>query len=277
MESDIANLNRATWSRADAIADLRSSAGFIDAGERASLLAVAPRVRGQAALDVGVGTGRTSALLRLLTDDYIAIDYTPAMVDECRRMNPDVDVRLGDVRDLRDFRDGQFGLVFFSYSGIDALGHDDRARALREMFRVLRPGGWLAFSTHNQDGPSAREVPWRGYATHGPAAYRALRWLVRFPFAMPRYARRWSNWRRNRKLTHVGGDWSVLPAAPHDFGLVIHYVTLKRLVAEVAEAGFTAVEVYDSERGAAVSVGDDTRPDMRDVHAFHVVAQRPLR
>ena len=271
LPSAVDSLNQATWSKPEGVAVFSGYHGFIDAGERAAFLAVAPRVRGEAALDIGVGGGRTVSLLRLLTDDYIAVDYVPAMVDECRRAYPGLDVRVGDARNLSDFQDGRFGLVLFSFNGIDSLAHDDRALAFREFRRVLRPGGWLLFSTHNMDGPSHREVPWRDYRVRHRGVTGAVRWLMRFPFKLPRYTRRWRNYLRVRKMNRPGDEWSLRVSAPHDFGLVLHYVTLRELHRELAAAGFTSVEVYDSERGAPVHRGDDTR----HVHAFHVLAQRP--
>jgi len=42
---------------------------------------------------------------------------------------PDADVRLGDVRDLAEFGADRFSLAVFSYNGLDAVDHGDRARA----------------------------------------------------------------------------------------------------------------------------------------------------
>jgi SAM-dependent methyltransferase len=267
---DVASLNRDTWSLPRTLSEFNALQGFTDAGERAALLAAAPRVRGVPALDVGVGAGRTVPLLRLLTDDYLGIDYAPAMVELCRRNHPGAEIRQGDARGL-ELEEGRFGFVQFSFNGIDGLDHDDRPSVLRELFRVLRPGGWLLFSTHNLDGPDLRDRPWRGYRGHGPRWYRTLRWTGRLPLNLPRYRRRWVNWWRNRELNRKGDGWEMRVAAPHDFGLVIHYVRFDLLLAEVANAGFGTVEVYDSTRGTRVSRGDDTR----HVHAFHVLAQKP--
>src|SRR5690349_7979279 len=267
---DISALNRASWSTPLAVANF-SDQGFVDAGEQAAFLAVASRVRGQPAIDIGVGTGRTVPLVRLLTDDYVAMDYAPDMVVACRHNHPDVDVRIGDVRDLAQFGDACYGLVLFSFNGIDNLAHEDRARALAELLRVARPGGWVMFSTHNLAGPSYREAPWRGYRSSGSSWYRALRWAARLPFELPRHARRWRNWLRNRHLNRFGGDWAEHISAPNDFGLVQHYVTLDALYAELTQAGFGWIEVYGSESGRRLRMGDDAQP----VNSFHVIAQRP--
>jgi SAM-dependent methyltransferase len=267
---DIGPLNRSSWSQPGAQAELRPE-GFIDAGERAAFLSVAPRVRGQPAIDIGVGTGRTVSLMRLLTDDYVAVDYSPEMVSACRRNHPTVDVRTSDVRDLAGFDDGRYGLVLFSFNGIDNVSHEERPLALRQLFRVARPGGWMMLSTHNVDGPSHGEVPWRGYPSSGPLWYRAIRWLARLPLNLPRHARRWRNWRRNRSLNRAGNGWSEHTSAPHEFGLVQHYVSLDALLAEVAQAGFTSIEVYDSGTGSRLKPGDDTG----HVNTYHLIAQRP--
>lgn len=51
-----------------------------------------------------------------------------------------VEWQLGDMADLSEYPDGSFDGVFFR----DALHHaHDEARVLREIARVLKPGGWL--------------------------------------------------------------------------------------------------------------------------------------
>lgn len=269
MTAHVADINREVWTETSAVEHFARINGFIDAGERNAFLSIAPRVRGQAALDVGVGAGRTVPLVRLLTDEYIAFDYAQGMVDGCRRTYPGVDVRLADARNMVEFRDGQFGFVLFSFSGIDALEHHDRSKVLSEMHRVLRPGGWLMFSTHNMEGPSYGEVPWRGRRSSGPAPFRAFRWLARAPMRLGRYRRAWTNWLKYRRMNVKGDGWGMHVSSPHDFAIVLHYVTLRALFDEVRKAGFTAIEIYGSS-GARLEVGADTR----SLDAFYVVAQK---
>ena len=268
---DPANVNKTAWSGAQTVAEFAALRGFIDAGEPRALGAVAERVRGEPVLDIGVGGGRTVPLMRLLTDAYTAVDFAPAMVSACQRKYPEADVRHADARDLSQFEDGRFGFVFFSFSGIDAVGHDDRKRVLAEVRRVLRPNGWFVFSTHNQDGPSHREVPWRGRRFPGPGWYRAIRWTARLPIEAGRMSRSWKNWRQNRRLNVDGDGWSMRASAPHEFGIVIHYTTYAHQCAELREAGFEVFDVFDSQRGEHVSPTDVTS----DVDAFHFVTRRP--
>src|SRR5436190_7400435 len=100
-------------------------------------------------LDVGVGTGRTTRHLAPLARHNLAIDYSPVMVRYMKDAFAGVSVALADMRDLGAFGSGSFDVVFAPNNVFDAVDHDGRLRAFSEAWRVLRPGGLLAFSSHN--------------------------------------------------------------------------------------------------------------------------------
>ena len=99
--------------------------------------------RGQRVLDVACGTGAltTAVAARVLPGGaVVGLDASPEMLAVARRKPADIEWHQGRAESL-PFADAsfdavvsQFGLMFF----------DDRAEALREMQRVLRPGGRLA-------------------------------------------------------------------------------------------------------------------------------------
>jgi SAM-dependent methyltransferase len=267
---DQADLNRATWSLDRSLAEFADLQGWTDPGESVALARVAASVRGRPVLDVGAGAGRLAPVLRLLSDDYVAVDYTPPMVELFRRNHPDLRVEQADARDLSRFPDERFGLVVFSFSGIDGMAHADRSVVLHELRRVLAPGGRLVFSSHNIDGPGARERPWHGIPFPGPRWYRVARFGLRLPIELPRVLRSWRNWLVNIRRQHEGGSWAVRVAGAHEFNLLVHYTSLDALLDEVAASGFTDVEVLDSERGQPVRVGDETG----HIRWFHVVATK---
>lgn len=94
-------------------------------------------------LDVACGTGivARNALQVVGDDGYVAgLDRTPAMLRTAARIEPGVDWRLGDAADL-PFDDESFDVVL-SQAGL--MFFSDKAKAVREMRRVLRPGGRLA-------------------------------------------------------------------------------------------------------------------------------------
>jgi ubiquinone/menaquinone biosynthesis C-methylase UbiE len=103
-------------------------------------------VDGARLLDVGSGTGvvARAAVPRVgARGSVVAVDPNEAMVAVAKRMCPDVDVRIGTAEHLPvgsdeiDCATCQFALMYFS----------DRARAIREIARVLRPGGRVAIAT----------------------------------------------------------------------------------------------------------------------------------
>lgn len=105
-------------------------------------------------LDLGCGTGRTTAELVELGYETVGVDLTASFVEQARTFVPEADFCIGDARSL-PFPDGTFRAVLFSYNGIDDITPEaDRYRALREVHRVLQPGGVFAFSTRN---------PWSTY------------------------------------------------------------------------------------------------------------------
>jgi SAM-dependent methyltransferase len=99
----------------------------------------APQAR---VLDVGCGPGwYLHAISRLYGNDLTAVDADPARVDAASALAV-AEVRLGDAQEL-PFADATFDRVLMS----EVLEHlPDDARALREVHRVLRPGGILALS-----------------------------------------------------------------------------------------------------------------------------------
>ena len=97
---------------------------------------------GQTALDLCTGTGKLAHDLLPFVGPagrVVGIDFSPAMLELARQREPDVEFRLGDVTRLTE-GDASVDAVMIAF-GLRNLV--DREAALREMFRVLRPGGRL--------------------------------------------------------------------------------------------------------------------------------------
>ena len=91
------------------------------------------------ALDVGCGEGRFCRMLKAAGIAGTGIDPTPTLLDRARELDPDGDYRAGKAEDLA-FAAASFDLVVSYLTLIDI---DDFRAAIREMSRVLRPGGTL--------------------------------------------------------------------------------------------------------------------------------------
>lgn len=95
--------------------------------------------RGEIALDLCTGTGKLAHELVPFVRPggrVIGIDFSPAMLERARQLEPDVEFRLGDVGRLSEADASIDGITI----GFGLRNLVDRAGALREMHRVLRPG-----------------------------------------------------------------------------------------------------------------------------------------
>src|SRR5580698_3164394 len=114
-------INRTAWRTRSARHWYGSANDWTDPGEAAAVAWVADEVRDQPLLDVGVGGGRTVPFLTRISSDYTAVDYTPELVEICRRNHPGVRVHHMDARNMAAFSDNTFALVTFSFNGIDSV------------------------------------------------------------------------------------------------------------------------------------------------------------
>ncbi len=161
---------------------------------------------GRDVLDIGVGTGRTSIYLAPLARRYEGVEYSPVMVEYLRVHQPQLAVRLADMRDLSAFTDATFDFVFGTSNVIDAVGEDGRRQTLREFARVLRPGGMLVFSSHNRHYARALEGP-RLAPSHS---------LARLALNALRLPRQWRNHARLRAQREVHAEHALLDDPGHD-------------------------------------------------------------
>jgi SAM-dependent methyltransferase len=263
---DLDAINRPTWAQRETVRVYERLRGWTDLGEQAAVEYVTQRARGRPVLDIGVGAGRTTSLLLPLSADYVGVDYTAEMVSACRKLHPGVRIEQMDARDLGAFEDGRFALVMFSFNGIDAVDPAGRMQVLREVHRVLEPGGTFLFSAHNHDGPGRGEQPqFRIPFTWNPVklGWRSLKLAGALPRAL-------LNHHRLRALNETHDSWSLMNAGAHNFGIVVMYTTLAEQKCQLASAGFRCEVVFDSTRGQPVVDGADTR----DAWWFHYVATK---
>jgi len=140
---------------------------------RALIRAVAPEP-GQRILDVATGTGMVAlALADAGAAEVVGIDQSEAMLEVARGRvahGAPITLRHGEAERL-PFHDGAFDALTFTY----LLRYvDDRAATLRELARVVAPGGRIAMVEFGvPDRPLLRGL-WRAYSRFGLPAIGRL-------------------------------------------------------------------------------------------------------
>ena len=213
-DDTIGLINRKAFQRRGVLRHFGLISGWLEAGEKAAVLSVADEVMGSPILDIGVGGGRTAPLMQEISSDYCGIDYAPAALAVARKRFPTFDFREMDARVL-NFRIGAFGLVTFSYNGIDAVGLEGRLAILREVHRVLRPGGYFVFSSLNRNGGEWQPhwPNWNAFQGAGQSPGRLLNTTAKL-------LRSGINHLRHLRWCRDDGEAGIGNLAAHDFSLV---------------------------------------------------------
>jgi SAM-dependent methyltransferase len=144
------------------------------------------------ALDVGCGEGRFCRILRAAGISPVGIEPTAALLETARQRDPSGDYRRGRAEAL-EFPDASFDLVV---SYITLVDIPDFRAAIREMARVLRPGGALLIANLTGFTSAGAEQGWvrdeAGRRLHFPVD----RYLDEFPMSFAWAGIRIENWHR---------------------------------------------------------------------------------
>ena len=159
--------------------DWSTPAGQQRARRRAQLLCKHGRFRGgERLLEIGCGTGLFTELIwRATGAAIVGTDISPELIEEATRRLPEAVFQVDNALHL-SFPDGAFDAVY----GSSILHHLEIDPALREIRRVLRPGGRMVFAEPNMMNPQIfvqKNVPlikrWLGDTPHETAF---VRWSI---------------------------------------------------------------------------------------------------
>lgn len=165
-------------------------------------------------LELGCGTGRIAiGLFELGYRKVFATDYSRKMIGRARSLaellNYPVDFGVQDATDL-DFAEEVFDGAIFGFNGLMQIpGSDGRQKAMREIFRVLRPGAWFVFTAHDR------------HASEHPGYWKAE-------------TRRWQMGKQDPDLMDFGDRIGGTPWGD----LYIHVPDANTIRAELKKAGF---------------------------------------
>ena len=264
MPTSIDEVNRSEMNKRGSVAHY-SRRDDLSAAEQAALSTVGTQAKEQAILDIGVGGGRTTRALREISADYLGVDNSAPMISACRLRFPDARFELMDARAMVPLTNDSVFLAMFSCNGIGMVSPADRLLILREVFRVLQPGGVFLFSTHNQNSPDHQAgFRWPEFEiSRNPA--RLLVRMARFGRQVPL---RWLRRRQMRALEVRTSDYSVINDACHDYGVMLYYIGLRQQREQLQSIGFEAqARAFDLQ-------GREIMDDTSD-NSIMLVARKP--
>lgn len=97
--------------------------------------------------DMGCGPGQIAGYLHSRGTKVCGVDLSAAMVQQARRLNPEIFFQRGDMLALADIADDSYGGIAAFYSVVH-IPRPKVVQALREFNRVLRPRGVLLLTFH---------------------------------------------------------------------------------------------------------------------------------
>ncbi|HEX8475523.1 MAG TPA: methyltransferase domain-containing protein [Pyrinomonadaceae bacterium] len=103
---------------------------------------LAPR-RGELVLDAGTGTGNVAVELLKSGAHVVGIDFVESALEMCRVKAPQGEFRFGDLTQPLEFADDHFDKIACCCV-LHVLNRDAQEFAVKEFFRVVKPGGTVA-------------------------------------------------------------------------------------------------------------------------------------
>lgn len=199
-------------------------------------------------LEIGVGAGKTIDFLTSISSEYIGIDYSEAMVNECKRRFPGINVLQCDAREMSIFADGEFDFVLCAFNGMDYVSHEDRLKILSEVFRVLKKGGHYVFSTHNRDC-----IAYPSFLSSFSAfkTFNMKQTISRIGGCAGAIASLYrsilNHWKNNSYVIHTD-EYSFINDKGHEYSLMTYYIPISNQKMQLEKIGFSSnVRAFDKD------------------------------
>lgn len=193
-------------------------------------------------LDIGVGGGRTTFNFAPLVKEYLGIDYSQQMIDACKRRFPKhsdrISFKLMDVRSMKTLKDNYFDFVLASSNGLDYMPHNDRIKALKEIKRVGKKGGYFCFSTHNL--LSIDKLLQTRLSLNPIDTFRSI-------------IRHLSLRISNKNFGELKKkDYALINDGSHRFRLLTYYIQPKQQILQLKDLKFKNIRVFSPETGKEI-------------------------
>lgn len=193
-------------------------------------------------LDIGVGGGRTTHFIQPIVKKYFGVDYSQNFVDHVAEQysgQTNTVIQFGDARNLHQYSENFFDFILFSFNGIDCVNYADREQVIREMFRLLKPGGHFWFSFHNiYSVPKLYSFQWPRNPLNWMKEWQRLKKVKQLNEAMSNY---------------LGVDYCFLRDGAELFEADVMYIKPELQNDLLKKYGFSQVSYYDAQSGGQLA------------------------
>jgi ubiquinone/menaquinone biosynthesis C-methylase UbiE len=230
-------VNKKTYSSAKIVAEYLKDEG-LQKPEHAIFDIVKSNLSKMRMLDIGVGAGRTSECFINKVKTYTGIDYSEGMINACRKRFPVNNTVSFEVMDmstgLKKFSNNAFDFVLISFNSIDYIGYNERMTVIKEIRRILIPGGLFCFSAHNINFIKNAD----------PLAIKDLA----TPFGLVRkmYIKSVSISNR-QKLKEVDIPYVIINDGAHKFKLKTLYINTLHQLQDLEKTGFKGIRIFNNQ------------------------------
>lgn len=175
-------------------------------------------------LDLGCGAGRTTInLYKNGFTNIIGLDIADKLIEFAnhysKKNNLDIKFVVGDATNL-EYSDNSFDIVLFSFNGMQCIpGEQNRKNVLKEVYRVLKPGGYYIFTAHDRHDPNS-------------------------PQYLPFWNKKEEDWKNGINETNVECLGDLITIDPANEEAFIHFSTIDELKEFISEQPFKIVD-YD--------------------------------
>lgn len=104
-----------------------------------------PYIKNKKVLDIGCWSGMYESMAVAKANHITGIDPSVNAINMAKKLVPEASFYVGRAEKL-DFKDNSFDTVIFS-EVIEHISKGSEERAIKEVFRVLKPGGYLLLTT----------------------------------------------------------------------------------------------------------------------------------
>ncbi|MCL5090948.1 MAG: class I SAM-dependent methyltransferase [Patescibacteria group bacterium] len=114
--------------------------------EKPAMYSKLPDLKGKSVICIGCGTGEECEHLKTLgADRVVGIDISQGLIEVAKKSFPQIEFQIMDMEEIT-LPEFSFD---FAYSSLTLHYVEDWTKTLKSIYKVLKPGGVLLFSTHH--------------------------------------------------------------------------------------------------------------------------------